>query len=160
MKALTPAQRSVAYSNQDVPGDVLNGVGRKGRFTDPQGLIAAEMTAPQQRLLRALVEEYVRNADFDAAEAQLDAIEDAGWDQLSFSWRGALDDPAAPFYYRVQGERIMIELVQSRADHIHTIVRDPANDYGEDWLGINYTESITAAQRSAAARAAAEQSER
>ena len=54
----------------------------------------------------------------------------------------------------------MIELVQSRADHIHTIVRDPANDYGEDWLGMNYTESITAAQRSAAARAAAEQSER
>jgi len=160
MKALSAAQRSVAYSNDAVPGDVLNGVGQKGRFTEQQGLRASEMTVPQQRLLRALVEEYVRNADFDAAEAQLNAIAEAGWDQLSFSWRGAIDDPAKPFYYRVQGERIMIELVQSRADHIHAIVRDPANDYGEAWLGMNYTESITAAERSAAARAAAEQSER
>ena len=160
MQSLTASQRSVAYSNEEVPGDLLNGVGRKGRFTNQQGLNSVDMTAPQQRLLRALVEEYIRNADFDVAEAQLDAIAAAGWDELSFSWRGAIGDAAEPFYYRVQGERIMIELVQSRSNHIHTIVRDPANDYGEAWLGLNYDETITAAERSAAARAAAEQSER
>ena len=156
MQSLTPSQRSVAYSEEDVPGDVLNGVGRKGKFTAAEGLRAAEMTEPQQRLLRALVEEYVRNADFDAADAQLEAIAAAGWDELKFSWRGAVDDRAAPFYYRVQGARIMIEC-RHRASHIHTIVRDPGNDYGEAWLGLDYVEEITAAERSAAARRAAEE---
>lgn len=160
MESLTASQRSLALSKQDVPGDVLNGVGRKGQFTDQEGLKFTAMTPPQQHLLRTLVEEYVRNADFDAAEAQLDAIAAAGWDQLSFSWRGAIDAAEKPFYYRIQGERIMIELVQSRANHIHTIVRDPTNDYGEAWLGLSYAESITAAERSAAARAMANQSER
>jgi hypothetical protein len=160
LNSLTPSQRSTAWSDDDVPADVLNGVGHKDRFTKPEGLQAADMTAPQQRLLRALVMEYVRNADFDAAETQLDAIEATGWDRLRFSWRGATVDADEPFYYRVQSDRIVIELVQSRADHIHTIVRDPGNDYGEAWLGLNYAETITAAERSAAARTAAEASER
>ncbi len=155
MRALDDAQRKQAYSDEEVPGDVLNGVGNKHRLTPPQGLKAAEMTPPQQRLLRALVEEYVSNADFDAADAQLDAIAAAGWDALTFSWRGAVDDLDAPFYYRVQGPRIVIEL-RNTEDHIHTIVRDPANDYGEQWLGVEYREPITAAERSAAARRAAQ----
>jgi hypothetical protein len=152
MAALTQAQRKQAFSDDEVPDDVLNGVGNKHRLTPPQGLKAADMTPAQKRLLRALVEEYVRNADFDAADAQLDAI---AWDDLSFSWRGAIADLNAPFYYRVQGARIVIEL-RNTQDHIHTIVRDPANDYGEQWLGVQYREPITAAERSAAARRAAE----
>jgi hypothetical protein len=160
LESLTATQRAATIIARDVPGDVLNGVGRKGRFTEMEGLAAADMSLPQRRLLRALVEEYVRNAATDAAEAQLEAIETAGWERLHFSWRGAMNDRNEPFYYRIQGERIMIELVQSRADHIHTIVRDPANDYGEAWLGSSYTETVTAAERSAAARAAADATER
>jgi hypothetical protein len=154
LHALDERQRAVATSPQAVPNDVLNGVGRKGRFTPPEGLRAAELSPPQQRLLRALVEEYVRNADFDVAEEQLAAIAEAGWQNLSFSWRGSLD-PAEPFYYRVQGPRIVIECRNS-TNHIHTIVRDPINDYGEEWLGIDYRETVTAAERSAARRAADE----
>jgi hypothetical protein len=155
MRSLSPAQRARAYSAEAVPADVLNGVGNKHRLTPPDGLRAAEMTPLQQRLLRALVEEYVRNADFDAADEQLDAIAAAGWDALTFSWRGSVEDLDAPFYYRVQGPRIVIELRNSE-DHIHTIVRDPQNDYGETWLGVEYREPITAAERSAAARRAAQ----
>ena len=50
---------------------------------------------------------------------------------------------------------IIIEL-RNTADHVHTITRDPANDYGEQWLGLTYRETITAPERSAAARRAAE----
>jgi hypothetical protein len=46
----------------------------KQRFTPSEGLRAVAMTSEQKRLLRALVEEYVENADFDAADAQLAAI--------------------------------------------------------------------------------------
>jgi hypothetical protein len=153
--ALTESQRKVAISPAEVPDDVLNGVGNKHRFTPAEGLRAADMTAEQRRLLRALVDEYVENADFDAADEQLAAIERAGWDNLSFTWRGAVGDLAEPFYYRVQGPRLIIEL-RNTANHVHTVTRDPANDYGEAWLGITYRETITAAERSAAARRAAE----
>lgn len=26
-------------------------------------------------------------------------------------------------------------------NHIHAIIRDPLNDYGEDWLGLHYAEN-------------------
>ena len=56
-----------------------------------------------------------------------------------FSWRGPLD-PAGRFYYRVHGPRILIEYSRQDENHDHTIVRDPKNDYGEDWLGKHYEE--------------------
>ncbi|WP_428103130.1 DUF3500 domain-containing protein [Candidatus Rariloculus sp.] len=151
MRSLTADQRSAALSAEEVPGDVINGVGSKLDLTLPAGLKAADMTAPQQRLLRALVEEFVRNADFDAAEEHLAAIEQAGWDELSFSWRGTLDDPDEAYYYRVQGPRVVIEC-RCAPGHIHTMMRDPANDYGERWLGLNYLEEMSAADRFAAAQ--------
>ena len=155
VRTLTESQRLRAISPEAVPGDVLNGVGNKHRFTPAEGLRAADMNAAQQRLLRALVEEYVRNADFDVADEQLAAIAAAGWDQLTFTWRGPVGELNEPFYYRVQGPRIVIEL-RNTENHVHTITRDPRNDYGEAWLGIEYREDITAAERSAAARRTAE----
>jgi len=146
MAALTPAQRRQALEAGEVPGDALYSVGHKGKLPAMTGLRSADMTPPQQRLLRALVEEYVRNSDFDVAEAQLAAISEAGWDKLWLSWRGAMDDASAPLYYRVHGERILIELAQ-RLNHIHTLVRDPANDYGEAWLETVLDEPFSARDR-------------
>ncbi|MFZ9054107.1 MAG: DUF3500 domain-containing protein [Woeseiaceae bacterium] len=67
-------------------------------------------------------------------------IEEAGWDKLWFSWRGPVD-PKGIFYYRVHGPRVLIEYNRQDANHDHMIVRDPTNDYGEDWLGKHYKES-------------------
>ncbi len=146
MAALDSEQQAKAIVVGDVPNDVLTGVGHVLDSSGAVGLSAAEMTSGQRRLLRVLVEEYVRNSDFDAAEAQLAAIAQSGWGNLEFVWHGQTDDPAAPFYYRVQGERILIELTQ-RPNHIHTIVRDPANDYGAEWFGQAYVEEMSATDR-------------
>ena len=104
-----------------MPGDVLNGVGNKHRFTPAEGLAGSAMTPEQQRLLRALVEEYVDNADFDAADAQLAAIEGAGWDDAHVHVaRPAHGDLAEPFYYRVQGPRLdhrAAQLGEPRSHH-------------------------------------------
>ena len=150
MQALDPSQHAAAIQEGAPPNDVLAGVGYKDNIARSQGLQASEMSAEQQRLLRVLVEEYVRNSDFDAAEAQLTAITEAGWDNLWFAWRGQSEDPAGPLFYRVQGDRILIELTQ-RPNHIHTIVRDPANDYGERWLDQILTEEYSSGDRFEAA---------
>ena len=76
---------------------------------------------------------------FDSAEAQLALIDQAGWDELWFSWRGPVDE-YGEFYYRLHGPRILIEYNRQNPNHDHMVVRDPRNDYGEDWLEQHHTE--------------------
>lgn len=133
MQALTPAQQEKARVADELVEDIFTGPGRQDSLSDYEGLAASELDTNQMRLLRALVEEYVRNADFDAADAQLETIDEAGWDAVWFSWRGPADADGR-FYYRVHGPRLIIEYNRVNENHDHMIVRDPRNDYGADWL--------------------------
>ncbi len=139
MRALTDAQQATATIHKEAADDVFEGPGRRASLKKYEGLKVDELSVGQARLLRALVSEYVRNVDFDSAEAQLALIDQAGWDELWFSWRGPVDENGE-FYYRLHGPRILIEYNRQNPNHDHMIVRDPRNDYGEDWLEQHYTE--------------------
>jgi hypothetical protein len=139
MRSLTSAQQAAAKVGDAVPDDIFEGPGRRASLEKYEGLKADELSVGQARLLRALVSEYVANVDFDSAEAQLALIDQTGWDELWFSWRGPVDINGR-FYYRVHGQRLLIEYNRQNANHDHMIVRDPQNDYGEDWLERHYTE--------------------
>jgi Protein of unknown function (DUF3500) len=141
VRSLHPEQAKVAVlSTETIFADVLTGVGRRNSLSRFEGLPASELDAPQRGLLLALVDEYVRNADHHAAEKHLDAIRLSGLDQLHFSWRGPTNDFRSPFYYRVHGPRLIIEFAVQEPNHVHTIMRDPKNDYGMDWLQLHYEE--------------------
>lgn len=139
MRALTPAQQKTALINPAVASDVFEGPGRKASLSNYEGISTGDFSAQQMKLLQVLVAEYLRNADFDTAEAHFDVIANIGWDKLWFSWQGAVD-PDGRFYYRVHGPRLLIEYNRQDANHDHMIVRDPKNDYGEDWLEKHYEE--------------------
>ena len=147
-QALTAEQRGLAVVPQDVPRDVLEGPGRKASLSSFQGIAASALSPAQRALLWHLIEEYVRNADHDAADSQLAEIERDGLDSLWFAWIGPTSDISGRYYYRVHGPSILIEYVRERAvggrqgaaNHVHTMVRDPGNDYGEDWLQTHYRE--------------------
>ena len=48
-----------------------------------------------------------------------------------FGWNGPTTNGSAA-YYRIQGPTLVIEYApQGGIDHIHTVIRDPSNDYGE-----------------------------
>ena len=47
MRSLSESQRQIAVSEDEVPGDVLNGVGNKHRFTPAEGLAGSAMTPEQ-----------------------------------------------------------------------------------------------------------------
>ena len=50
--------------------------------------------------------------------------------QTYFAWSGPTTNGSAA-YFRVQGPTLVIEYApQDSVDHIHTIYRDPTNDYG------------------------------
>jgi hypothetical protein len=139
MTSLDSAQQKQATISDEAARDVFEGPGRRKSLEKYEGLPTRDLTEEQAHLLRRLVAEYLHNADHDAAHAQMAAIEEAGWDKLWFSWRGPVD-PKGKFYYRVHGPRVLIEYNRQNANHDHMVVRDPTNDYGEDWLGKHYKE--------------------
>lgn len=140
MQSLTDEQRTIATVDGTVARDVFEGPGRRASLAEFEGLKSDELSVGQMRLLRALVLEYLGNADFDSRDAQLDLIDRGGWESLWFSWRGPVDIHGE-FYYRVHGPRLLIEYNRQNPNHDHSVVRDPRNDYGEDWLEHHYRES-------------------
>jgi len=66
----------------------------------------------------------------------------AGLDETWFAWSGPTTvDPGknGSAYYRVQGPKLVIEYAPQKLGgdltmHIHTIYRDPTNDYGRGMI--------------------------
>jgi len=51
-----------------------------------------------------------------------------------FAWSGPTTNGSAA-YYRIQGPTLVIEYApQGSTSHIHTVIRDQTNDYGQKWL--------------------------
>jgi hypothetical protein len=144
-RSLTPQQRRTAVLSGAVNDALFTGKGRKDQLKTMAGIPASQLSAGQQEMLLALVREFVGSASDDAAAAQMRAIERDGLGQLHFAWWGSIEDPAQRFMYRIHGPSILIEYVREGngarpQNHVHAIVRDPRNDYGENWLGKHYRE--------------------
>jgi hypothetical protein len=138
---LDSVQRAAAVISTDAPSEIFMTPGR--RLPPPvAGLPYAQMNAAQQELLLALIGEYVGNLRPAAAQAQWQRIRAAGLDGIRFAWAGGTARGEG-HYYRLQGPTFVIEYdnTQDRANHIHTVWRDSANDFGEDLLARHYRES-------------------
>jgi hypothetical protein len=69
------------------------------------------------------------------ARAELDRLDGPDGRELHFAWAGDLE-PGGGQYYRLSGPRLLMEYdnTQDRANHIHTVWRDPEGDFGRDLL--------------------------
>jgi len=56
-------------------------------------------------------------------------------DDVHVAWAGPLER-GAPHYYRLQAPRFLVEYdnTQRRANHAHSVWRDPESDFGHDVL--------------------------
>jgi hypothetical protein len=146
--SLSEEQRRRVIIADAVTSDLFTGRGRKDSLMAPIGLPASQLDAQQQAQLWGLIREFVGDATDEAAAAQMDSIRADGLDRLHLAWWGPMDDPTQRFMYRIHGPSILIEYAREPdtrgsggpGNHVHAIVRDPRNDYGEDWLGRHYTE--------------------
>ncbi len=120
-------------------GDIVAGPSRGEALTAPAGLAAADLAAPQREQLVQLVEAYARNMRPEVADAELRRMREAGVERLHFAWAGPLE-PGHAHYYRIHGPTLLIEFdnTQNDANHIHSIWRDPKNDFGADLLRAHY----------------------
>lgn len=99
-----------------------------------EGIAVSQLSIAQQDDLRQIIKLYV-GINRDALEKPYLELVEEGWNQTFVAWGGDRDDNAT-FYYRIQGPRIFIEFDTSIDDgmHIHSIWRDPQNDFGHDDL--------------------------
>lgn len=113
------------------------------RYTQkPKGLAAATMTPEQQEMLTTLIHEYIDRMPGEIAEIEFAKLEEAGITGIHFAWAGGLE-PNQPHYYRLQDHRFLVEYdnTQNDANHIHSVWRDPDNDFGANLLSQHYAQS-------------------
>ncbi len=131
VNALSPDQQKQAILGFEVRNLVL-GPGTDGKTIAPEGVRVSTFTPPQRSILLALVREWVGILDDQAARAKMAEIE-AGLADTYFAWAGPTTNGKGA-YFRVQGPAVFIEYApqgsgDANVNHIHTIYREPANDY-------------------------------
>jgi hypothetical protein len=110
------------------------------RFTRvPKGLSAQEMAESQREMLLVLIRQYIDRMPERIAEIEIEKLQRQGLGGVHFAWAGGLES-RQPHYYRLQGSRFLVEYdnTQNDANHIHSVWRDPTNDFGAHLLTQHY----------------------
>ena len=113
------------------PKNLVLGPGQDGKTIPPEGLKGSLLNEAQRATLLDLIGAWVHILPEDAATSRLAALK-AKLDDTYFAWYGPTTNGSAA-YFRVQGPTLLIEYApQGGVNHIHTIIRDPSNDYGTE----------------------------
>lgn len=139
VNSLSGAQRKLAVFSETAPREILTGTRRNVELLEPEGISYTDLSPSQQVVFRDLLEVYIGNYAPDFSETFYRKIMDAGLDKLHLAWAGGTRW-GLPHYYRIQGPVLIIEYdnTQNNANHVHTVVRDLTNDFGEDFLREHY----------------------
>ncbi|MEK0377439.1 DUF3500 domain-containing protein, partial [Corynebacterium mastitidis] len=143
--SLSEEQRSKLYQGQQV-GTMVCAPGGTCDYPTGTGLKGSDLTEEQRDLLIDVVANWVGMADEETTTAQLDAIR-ATLDETYVNWSGATsyDDTTTGegIYFQISGPRVYIDFANQHGSagadiegvttagwgHVHTIYRDPSNDY-------------------------------
>ena len=134
---LDPAQRARAVVGSEAPPDILSGeapdLGTVAALDEPTGLPATALRPAQMARLRNLAALYVNRLAPELAEPIVAKLEH-DLPALCFTWAGGTGADLAdrPHYYRLQAPTFLVEFDnrQNRANHIHSVWRDPGGDFG------------------------------
>ncbi|WP_226698825.1 DUF3500 domain-containing protein [Qipengyuania gaetbuli] len=144
--SLDDDQLAQAVVAAEVDAAVFAGPGKQENHQQSFGIKASDLNLVQRRLLEDLLDEYLGDASNEAAARQRASIGADGPDTLRFAWWGPTDQPRGRYMFRVQGPSVLIDYVREPSgdgahNHVHSIMRDPSNDYGSDWLRRHYHEA-------------------
>jgi hypothetical protein len=106
---------------------------------EPKGIYGSALHKGQLDYLMVLIAGFAGRLPDDVAAAALRKAKAAGEASLSFAWAGGID-PGERHYFRVQAPGLLIEHdnTQGGGKHIHSVWRDPDNDFGDDILAAHY----------------------
>ena len=98
------------------------------------GIPAEDLTDGQRDLLARLLSVYTSRFPDGVGWPGLTDIS-----ELHFAWAGSTELDEG-HYYRLQSPSVVIEYdnTQNDANHVHTVLRHPKNDFGADALGLHH----------------------
>jgi hypothetical protein len=164
LDSLTSAQRQQAVIHHRPPADFVtrtvatvgeveypeyHGVGRRdAMITDddrralayfrahPRGVRAGDLSPTQRGLFDDLLAHFTERSRSDLVGYEMDRIAAGGGvGGLHFAWAGGTT-LQEPHYFRIQGPVTLVEFdnAEDGANHVHSVWRDPLNDFGGDML--------------------------
>jgi uncharacterized protein DUF3500 len=142
VSALDSSQRAVAVLPIEAPRELITGNAGQVDPLTPAGISIKQLRANQSAMLLRLVDEYLARMTPEVAKQRRARLERSDFSAVTFAWAGSLES-GKPHYYRVQGPTFLIEYdnTQNDANHIHSVWRDFAGDFGRDLLREHYRSS-------------------
>jgi len=103
--------------------------------TAPKGIFVKDFDSNQREAIRSLLDTYLYRVPDALAELEAAKYEGDNINELAFAWAGSTQ-PGQPHYYRMQAPQLLVEYdnTQRAANHVHTLWRNPDNDFGRDIL--------------------------
>ena len=137
--SLNNTQKAQTIINADAPSDILTRDVPKVEFEAVEGLAAESMETGQRELLMRLVHEYIDRLPDEIAQIEQRKLREGSVDDIHFAWAGG-ETPKTPHYYRLHGPFFFVEYdnTQNDANHIHSVWRHIADDFGVDLLRLHY----------------------
>jgi hypothetical protein len=141
LDALDETQRKQAILNYRID-DLVLGPGQAGKTIQPEGLKASAMNERQKAMLLDVIAEWAGIVN-DAYAAPRMAEIRANLNDTWLAWSGPTThepNKNGSAYYRIQGPKLVIEFSPQGVGgdltmHVHTMYRDPTNDYGIKFTG-------------------------
>jgi len=132
LRTLSDGQRKEAVIGSK-RSNLVAGAGRDGRVPEMIGVSGTDFDEKQRAALLAVIKLYVGDLPAPFAERRLKQLA-AEIDQTKFAWWGPAEDDG-DYSYRIQGPTLIIEYAGQNLggdphDHLHSIYRDPTNEYG------------------------------
>jgi hypothetical protein len=139
LQSLDRNLRQQAILNYRV-ADLVLGPGQDDVKIAPEGLKVSAMSDKQKTMLLDVIAEWAAIMNESAASARMAQLK-ADLNETWFAWSGPTTFESGTnitAYYRIQGPHLVIEYAPQSdepANHVHTIYRDPTNDYGIKYTG-------------------------
>jgi hypothetical protein len=135
LSSLNEAQRKQAILGFQMR-DLVLGPGRDGQTIEPEGIKGSALGEKQREMLLDLAAEWTGIMHQEVGKAKMGEMKN-NIAETYFAWSGPTEKGSAA-YFRIHGPTVIIEYAPQRLGgdptrHIHTIYRDPTNDYGVKW---------------------------
>ncbi|MBM3648856.1 MAG: DUF3500 domain-containing protein [Alphaproteobacteria bacterium] len=139
VSGLSDAERRTAVIADRSFGEIVASPQREQDLGQPRGLELAAMSGSSRQLVEALLDRFLATLTADLVAAQKRRVTEQGLERFRFAWAGSLQ-PGQAHYFRIQGPATLIEHdnTQNDANHIHSVWRDLAADFGRDALADHY----------------------
>lgn len=143
LKSLNETQKSQCLLSEKAPNEIFTANNRKAILQKKEGISYAALTDQQKDVFKNLVLSYLNRYHVTLKNQAWAKLEKSGLDNIYFAWMGDQEPVIGPghgHYYRIHAPTMIIEFdnTQNDGNHIHSVVRDLENDFGDDLLGAHY----------------------